>query len=298
MTCKKIIVHLSGGMGNQLFKYAAARNLALKNQSKLELDIYSGFRKDMFGRQFVLSQFNIEADIASRWDSYASVTGSIRRIITKAYSKSQNFQNRSYIIEEYPWFDERILAKVVKKSLYLHGFWQSEKYFKEIEDIIRFEFQIKNFFNTDIIDLSSKILSTNSICIHVRRFPELVNIRSQSAIAASMQLSKNYYLKGLNYLLPNLPDPHIFCFGDEPSWLTENINLKIPTTILKKNADYEDLWLMSQCKHFIIANSTFSWWGAWLSTFPEKVVVAPEPKTNKDFIPESWIKIKRGTEEI
>ena len=128
-----VIARVLGGLGNQLFIYAATRRLALTNNVPLKLDIISGFKWDSdFKRKYLLHQFNIQAEIASQWDSFVSPCGRIRRNFLRRINKTVSFKNRFYITEESKEFDTRILQLKVRNRVYLEGYWQSEKYFKDI----------------------------------------------------------------------------------------------------------------------------------------------------------------------
>jgi hypothetical protein len=129
--------------------------------------------------------------------------------------------------------------------------------------------------------------------------PSKTDAKSNPSISS---LSVEYYKKGIEIIAQKITDPVFYCFGDYPQWFVENIKIDYPITIINNNKeekDYEDLWLMSLCKHFIIANSTFSWWGAWLSNYHDKIVIVPDVNCyvnlsgvsifKQDVIPTGWL---------
>jgi hypothetical protein len=184
--------------------------------------------------------------------------------------------------------------------LFLEGYWQSEKYFKDIESIIRADLEIIPPTDEINLGLASKISTLDSVAIHFRDF-DFINHEGRKS-----NINMDYYKKSINYLSDLGPNVHYFVFSDNP-YLASNILFlpKDKVTYVSNNLGeenaYADLWLMSLCKHFIIANSTFSWWGAWLSKNPNKIVITPDVDLNLSnsvtawgfdgLIPEEWIKI-------
>jgi len=287
-----VIARLFGGLGNQLFIYAAARRMALANNVPLRLDVESGFKWDVvYKRKYLLHQFNIKTETASQWESCVSWVGRIRRYLLRRINKIIPFKNRFYITEESQNFDPGILRYKVRRKVYLEGYWQSEKYFKDIEDVIRKDFQIVTDFDSVTLSEAEMISKKNSVCIGVRRFQEETN-------PDRCQLSVQYYLKAIDMILQEVPDAHFFVFTEDPEWVLKNFKIRYPFALISHKEGneraYEDLWLMSLCKHFIISQGTYHWWGAWLGTNPDKKVIAPAPElvnTSEDYIPEDWTKI-------
>jgi hypothetical protein len=299
-----VVVRLKGGVGNQLFMYAAARRLSLHNNVPLKLDISSGFRHDYYQRDYRLNHFNIKAESASPYQSFHGSFGRVRRQILRMISRCYKFEQRPYLDEEFGEFDPRLLNLQVGGIIYLEGYWASERYFKDIEGIIRDELQIVTRHDAENLALAEKIHSTNSVCIHVRRLRGLPSKTDATLDPFNPALSVDYYKKGIEIIASKIANPVFYCFGDYPQWLVENIKVDYPLIVINHNKDekdYEDLWLMSLCKHFIIANSTFSWWGAWLSNHNDKIVMVPDtniyhnlPGINlfeQDAIPSGWLTI-------
>jgi glycosyltransferase involved in cell wall biosynthesis len=272
-----VIVKLYGGLGNQLFQYATARALAIRNDAMLKLDASSGFERDFYKRRYSLNCFNIPENFASPEEIAAS----------------------AYIREKHFHFDPEVCS--LRGDVYLDGYWQSEKYFKSIEEIIREELSIRRPLEGVSRRIADEMAATNSVCIHFRRLHGIsgsqVDVHGVNIHGAA---SLDYYYRCIEHLTQTVRDPYFFVFSDDPGWARDHLKLPYPTLLVTHNGpdkDYEDLRLMSLCKHHIIANSTFSWWGAWLNPARDKMVFVPEQWFNaaehntKDLIPESWVKV-------
>jgi hypothetical protein len=274
----KIIARVWGGLGNQLFMYAAAKRLALFNEVPFKLDIISGYLDDKFKRQCCLQHFNINEKIASPWESYASMWGHRRRKIERKINRHIPFHYKSYIRQDKS-FESRLLRLRVARRLYLHGYWQDERYFNDIEKLIRDSFMITTPHDDENIKWARRISESNAVCLHARR------------IKYKFALPPEYYDKAIKYLAQRISNPHFFCFSDYPEWIFKNLSIDYPFTVIdhnKEDRNYEDLWLMTKCKHFVVANSSFSWWGAWLNPDPDKIVIAPAAWGYDTAVPEGW----------
>jgi len=296
-----IIVQLLGGLGNQMFQYAAARKIAHDKNTTLKLDV-SCFKdyKCATERQYELSCFNIIESFASGEEVYhlkGAGADNISSKFFKVINKIKPQHKRSYIKEKHFHFDPKISN--VSDNIYLEGYWQSEKYFKEIEDIIRNEFKIKGSPDAKNAKKTEFISSSNlqSISVHIRRGDYITDSDTNSFHGIC---GLEYYQKAIDKLAGIIKNPHFFIFSDDPDWVKNNLILEYPATYVTENLgikDYEDLRLMSLCKHHIIANSSFSWWGAWLSENTDKIVIVPkkwfnDPNINTDdLIPASWKRI-------
>lgn len=291
-----VIVRLIGGLGNQLFGYAAARRLSLKNNAELVIDDVTGFKYDKkYRRQYQLHNFKIPCRKANARERLEPASR-IRRYLLREINKSLPFEQRRYIQQEGVDFDPRLLQVVPSKALYLEGYWQSEGYFKDVEDTIRQDLQIKPPYDSQNLSLAEEINARTSVAVHVRFFenPKTVSVNNASG---------DYYQRAVKEMEKRVPNAHYYLFSDQP----ENAKKAIPVshdrlTIVDHNKREElafaDLWLMTQCQNFIIANSTFSWWGAWLSEHFNKTVIVPGFEVRegvaswgfRGLIPEGWIK--------
>ncbi len=293
----KVIVRLIGGLGNQLFCYAAARRLALVNDAELVIDDVSGFSRDFaYERRYALEPFHISARKATPTERFEPL-GRYRRRLAKFVASGRQFLKRKYVAQEGIEFDPRLLEFKVEGTVYLDGYWQSERYFKDVEDVIREDLRIIPPGDRINREMSEKIRSSNAVGVHVRRFGKT----EVGGAASEYNLDSDYYSRAAQWITARVESPHFFMFSDDPDTARKLMN--IPEDVVtcvdhnrgEENA-YADLWLLTQCKHFIIANSTFSWWGAWLSLFNSKRVVAPALKTGgmaawgfKGLIPNKWL---------
>lgn len=300
MSEKKIIARVFGGIGNQLFIYAAARRLSLKTKSILVLDIITGFENDfLYKRNFQLNHFSIKCRYATDNEQLKPFS-KIRRFLLRYFNMILPVKYKTYLVQNGVYFDDRLLNITPSKYLYTEGYWQSEKYFKDIESILRKELKIIPPEDETNLNLASKIARHESVAIHFRFFDKVYQENNGNNI------SLNYYLKAISYIENINPNVHYFIFSDDPIAAYKVLNLpEDKVTYVSNNKgdenSYADLWLMTLCKHFIIANSTFSWWGAWLSNNPYKIVIAPEIILNlknsvtawgfDGLIPREWVKI-------
>ena len=193
-------------------------------------------------------------------------------------------------------FDPDILN--LSDGIYLDGSWQSEKYFADIEVVIRQEFTVKTPPTGKNKELAEQIASCESVSLHIRRGDYVFNSHTNQILGTC---DLDYYSRCVERLTQTVKNPHFFIFSDDHKWARNNLKLPYPMTLVNHNGadkNHEDLRLLSQCKHHIIANSTFSWWGAWLNQNPEKIVLAPkrwfksDDYNPKDLIPVKWTKVQ------
>ena len=291
-----IIVELFGGLGNQMFQYAAGRRLAHFRKTELKLNI-SEF-ESYNSRSYSLNIFNLQEEKFATLVEISRLLYGKRSLLKRAISKIQHMRPKllsTYIKERYFSFDPAILN--LPDGIYLDGYWQSEKYFKDIEEIIRREFTIKVPQTGNNKELSKIIQSCESVSIHIRR-GDYISDSDVNKKHGECELS--YYFNCIQMINGKIKKPTFFVFSDDCKWVHENFRLNYPMVIVDQNDSehaYEDMRLMSQCKHNIIANSTFSWWAAWLNPNPDKMVFSPrkwfktEELDDRDLIPETWLKI-------
>lgn len=287
-----IVVRLMGGLGNQLFQYAAGRHLAHLNNVELFVDtsfLQTSIENTTL-RNYELGAFNVECKIADEkmlHDFHGCDFSTKERILTKLIS----FGNKNkYKFDEYG-FDEHLLE--LKGNYYIRGYFQSEKYFKNIADIIRKELSIKDEFMPNDSALIQQIKNTNSISVHIRRGDY---IRNLSSMEAHGLCSKDFYTKSIEFIKRELGnDLHFYLFTDNAAWVEKEMHWEINCTLIENKTTVEDFYLMSLCKHNIIANSTFSWWAAWLNENPDKKVIVPKHWLNNvlsesvELVPKNWI---------
>ncbi len=280
MVKKAIIARVFGGLGNQLFIYATARALALRNNVPLVLDATSGFKWDKtYNRIFLLDKFNIQADILPTEQCMVSLPGRLKRFLCRSVNRYLPFSRRSYLTESYPnAYDPRLLSFQIKDQTWLDGYWQDERYFIDSRSQLLNELTLACQLSLETKELGEKIRQKqSSICLHIRSYSE-----KPGDEAGKGALSIDYYSKGIEKINTEVQNPYFFIFTDDPEWVaSRNLSFNFPFTLVTHNkakgnsGAVEDLWLMSQCKHHVIANSTFNWWGAWLSNNPDKIVITP-----------------------
>ncbi len=290
-----IITKLIGGIGNQMFQYAAARRLAHIHQTDLKLDItsYASYKL----RKFELDNFNITAQTATKKEieKFIKIPKNIFEKIVFNLIPSVQKRSRFYYEEKFYHFDPNVFT--LPDNVYLSGYFQSEKYFIDIEDIIREELIVKHRPDRKNQDFLKQIGSTNSVGVHIRRgdFAADSDTKSLHGLYGS-----DYFQKAVVVISSKIPHPYFYIFSDDIDWAKNNFKIEYPITFIDNNIDkkdYEDLRLMSSCKHNIIVNSTFGWWGAWLNKNKSKIIITPKnwyehgPTDTYDLIPEAWIKI-------
>lgn len=291
-----IIVKLMGGMGNQMFQYAAARYLAWRHNTVLKLDIsfLEGDQQGNTTRKFELDHFSITAEKTSRWENVAMSgrgRSGLETVIARVIQKVAGYSGYR---EKWYHFDPSLL--MLPDNVYLEGYWQTERYFTEISNIIRKEFTVNTPLTGKNQELSDEIRAVNAVAMHIRRGDYVTN---EKISAKHCVCDLEYYLRAEDRIAQAVEDPCFYLFSDDPEWVADNLKLNHPVRYVSNNISLacEDLRLMSLCKYHVIANSSFSWWGAWLSVSPDKLVIAPvrwfnDPSINTgDLIPRNWVRL-------
>lgn len=289
-----IIVQLTGGLGNQLFQYAMGRMLALKHNTQLKLDI--SFFETYEWHEYSLAPFLLEAVVASKAEVHDMVKKNNRYC---ERLKQRIFKTQPIVINEKSLeFNSSYLQ--IRNNRYLIGYWQSEKYFINIESFLRKELMIKIEPSAINLQILKEIKTNNqSVSLHIRR-GNYVNVESVNKVHGTTKL--NYYYEAIKTIAKICEQPVFYIFSDDINWAKENLKLSYKHVYIDHNSakkDYEDLRLMNACKHNILANSTFSWWGAWLNVNKEKIIIAPrewfaDPEKNKEsesIIPKTWVRL-------
>lgn len=291
-----IVSHLIGGLGNQMFQYAAGRSTALTLGVDLRLHVadYAGYGLHqgfelgrIFNSSFMLIS-NDELHAALGWRSGLYC----RRMLRYRYFAA--FRGRRFVVEPFLQFWPEI--RDVQDNSYLVGYWQSEKYFSNIQSVIRSDFVFKEELSAKNAAIATKIQQCNAISLHVRRGDYVSDAKTNAMLGLC---SLKYYSNAVRYIAERVESPEFFVFSDDIAWVKENLDIGHPCEYVDHNTgleSYNDMRLMSMCTHHIIANSSFSWWGAWLNPNTEKIVVAPEKwfasgSLNEDLLPESWVRL-------
>ncbi|MBQ8250779.1 MAG: alpha-1,2-fucosyltransferase [Alphaproteobacteria bacterium] len=260
----EVVVNLYGGLGNNMFQYATAFSYAKKHNKILK----------------------------------------VRRTTPRIFNSFLIPEN--IILEENPKYQKAFFERGSKQNFeqvmgddsfqYLDGYFQNEAFFKEYREDILNEFKLKKELNSVNKNLAKKMNETNSVAVHIRRGDYLRHFKNDV-------LSNHYYLLAMDYIASKVDNPFFYIFSDDVKWVKNNLKVKYNHMVVENNRRGDavfDMYLMSLCKHNIIANSTFSWWGAWLNQNKDKIVIAPRVwlsrkkayEDTKNVIPNNWIRIK------
>ncbi|WP_412050990.1 alpha-1,2-fucosyltransferase [Hoeflea sp. Naph1] len=285
----RVISRLHGGLGNQLFQYAAGRAAALRTGSELLLDTRQYTAKSPF--QYDLGNFSIQARVATGDELPPAKTRPLAYVWWRKFGRSPRF-----IREQGLAYNERI--GTIAGECYLHGYFQSQRYFDDIVPTLWNDLSFREAISGDNASMAERIQGMPSVSVHIRRGDYITSAKAQ-AVHGSTDLA--YYERALAEVRSRSgKDPVVYLFSNDPDWVRDNIKLDaelVPVAINDGRTAHEDLRLMSLCDHNIIANSTFSWWGAWLNPSHEKIVIAPsqwfaDPKlSNPDITPSGWLRL-------
>ena len=284
------IVRIHGGLGNQLFQYAYAlylKKILSLNDVFFERLKYTGeIDRPLSISKFNLTSFNLISSDFSRFNNSK---------MNKIYNVIFNY-NR-YFFEGGNKLSSSFLPRFIpNERVFLDGYWQKFWVVNEVEEILRGELIIKTSVSSKLADTERLIMEqSNSVSLHIRKTDYVSTKRNKSVFA---NCSVNYYTKAIEYMLNNVgKDISIFIFSDDFNWVKKYLNVNSNHYLIEGNSDIEDLYLMSLCNHNITANSTFSWWGAWLNTNKFKIVTTPitwflNGMSEIDLVPPDWIRIQ------
>jgi len=299
-----VTVFLRGGLGNQMFQYAAGLELAKKRNEDLFLDevfLDDRFpRKEFTYRVFDLDIFSIEPrlTILSKISKKFPIPG-FWFVLDFFFIYARRLLGMTYFLKEGDKRSPENFSFKDRGNVVMWGFWQSQKYFNDVENEVRAAFKCRNPLEGEAAVLGKQIAASSSVAIHVRRGDYL--LAKYAKLYAGTDLS--YYDRAVEYILGKIESPYFFVFSDDIAWCKENLKLPARATVTYVDASSSGpkasyhLELMSLCRHNIIANSTFSWWGAWLNANPKKIVIAPKhwyvgnEAGSHEIIPEDWIKL-------
>lgn len=288
-----IIVELRGGLGNQLFQFAYGFHLANKRKTRLLLDTSHFINHPL--RNFELDKLGLSKYVGNQ-EEIKAIKKYVdpRRLHNKICNLVLPYYRHSLVRERAYHFDPNLLK--VRKNVYLSGFWQSEKYFSDdaerLLEAIRFE-QVNH-----LAPIKEQIVSSHSVGVHIRRG----DYASDPQVKALHGLvPMEYYERAIEFLRNEIPDLSIFVVTDDPAWVTDNFKVGSFEVLSGKHTrdSVDDLYLFSLCQYNVTANSSFSWWGAWLNQNKNKKVICPknwfaayaDKFDTKDLIPDSWIKM-------
>lgn len=295
------MISIFGGLGNQMFQYACGKSVATKLGVELKLDVSHlidrTLRKDFTYREYELDVFNIKEEIATPEEvrQYIPNLWNSNELIKQLFKLKRILLGKALYRERIKFkYDKEIDS--LKDNTYIYGYFQTEKYFENIKNELLQSFRLTNELNLNNSSLLAKIKSENAVSIHVRRGDydkspfELLDIQ-------------DYYRNAIELIQKNVESPFFYIFTNDYAWAEENFEpINIKKSIVNINSESQsflDMILMSNCKHNICANSSFSWWGAWLNVTPNKIVIVPLKwfknlelnESTYDLIPSNWIKM-------
>lgn len=271
---KIVVVKLAGGLGNQLFTYCAARRLAYVNKATLVIDNISGFKYDKkYNRSYMLHFFQLSHRFTNFFERIPNY-----RFFNKAlllFNKRLKFENRFILYQDNINFDKRLVnLRLRYKYTYIQDLWQSENYFLDIDALIRRDLRHRIGLNSECRITYQNIISNNSVAVHVRFF--------ESSLNSTFTLNELYYLNAIDRVMQRQSNPKFYFFSDIPDLLyklIDNLGIRnfeiINFSDLHLTKDIVEFYLMQNCKHHIISNSTFSWWAAWLGKNNDQMVISP-----------------------
>lgn len=297
-TCQMIVIRFLGGLGNQLFQYALGRHLSLIHDRPLRFDI-SGYtatkpNAKLGIRVFGLDAFSVGGQVATAQELQpfqAYRRRGARGCLARLANSSTPLRFRLCIVErkaDFWRFRRSVLTSAVAGTVLIQGYWQTEKYFEKIAETIRNDLRLKLPAEGLNAEMLSTIEAVDSVSVHVRHGDNATSIAKDYGV-----LPIAYYQRAIGLIKKRVAKAHFFVFSDDLDWAKENLTLSGPTTFVVHNGDeknYEDLRLMAACRHHILGNSTFSWWGAWLGTKNHQIVYAPADvnRDYRDHYPPSW----------
>ncbi len=290
-----VVARIEGGLGNQLFQYAAAISLADRLGAPLGLDLRAlasngdrPFQLNLYKTRFrILSSEELDLLPEPRPNRWRRLSADLRRSIG-ASRKLLPFWPEGFEFD--PRFEK------ISCPVYLVGYWQSERYFHGHRAALLHDLQLLNAPVTPHPMLRN-IRASNSVALHIRRGDYVTNA---SAAQFHGLCDLAYYHDALELMRQRLESPEIFVFSDDLDWAREHLQTTLPMHFVEGHAPeqgYLDLELMRQCRHHVIANSSFSWWGAWLAESTSQIVCAPKrwfaaPDVNTDdVVPLGWIRL-------
>lgn len=296
---RKVVVQFKGGLGNQLFQYALGRHLALRLEAELIFDCSLLENRVAISnftfRSFDLANFTVIGRVATSKDiPLYPKDVSLRSLFAHIWQTLKLLgKGFKYVREDRFQFNSAVFNRISSK-IYVSGYWQSYHYFDAIASILKNEIRLQGPVPKAVYDMQNEIISTTSVGLHIRR-GDFLHVSLHQAINA------DYLPKAIAYISQIIKKPYFFIFSDDIIWCRSNIKLNFPVVFVDEhlsgpNGIYH-FHLMTQCKHFITANSTFSWWAAWLSDqCSDKIVITPnhwfsDSRSIEDLIPPGWIRL-------
>jgi hypothetical protein len=288
-----LVVRLEGGLANRMFQYALFIHLKKKRKDVFvdESSFQPSWSFEKISLKDTFPQINCpEIDLSKFW-----LETKQNKIVKLLRNIAESFGGKYFYQKDFIFYDQLLEDQPLER--YYRGYWQSEKYFSDVFDEVKAAFTFDNFDEQRNIDVADNMQNENSIAIHVRKGKDY----SRNGGITYGTCPKEYYTKAIDYMMQKVANPVFYVFTDNPKWVKDNITgIKyqlVDWNPVSGKKNYRDIQLMSCCKHNIIANSSFSWWGAWLNGNPDKIVIGPKQWFNPlskiskfgDIICDSWI---------
>ena len=283
-----VITRLAGGLGNQLFMYAFGKAIAERNNVPLKLDITGGFHRDRtYQRRYLLDHILPPEQLASRRESRMFPLGRQLRSLDRKLNSLLPLERRYFIKERTLAFDPDIYKLKIVRPTVFNGVWQSPRYFDNLDmtALVGFPEELISPLTGEL----AAIRNANAVCLAIRRYEEIPK-------PGIRILERDYYRKAMARIEELVDRPHFFVFAQDMDWARNNIASTHPVTFATAKGPDEgviqDLYLMTQCRHYILSNSSLHWWAAWLGTTREMKLIAPASGwPNTDLPGKDWIKL-------
>lgn len=279
-----ITTNIYGGLGNQMFQYASGKSISIKNNTELSID--KNLFKNYKVHDFLLDKLNVQYVISNNFNLRNTlISNNYTRAFLSKLNRFKIFQFSLLFEREQFSYNKNIDSM---KYNYMFGYWQSVDYFKNIRKELLIDFSLKEKLDTVNERLIEKILISNSVSLHVRRGDYL---KTKAATNGHGLCSLEYYNDAIKYISERVSSPHFYVFSDDINWVKKSLKSPFPITFINNNFKNpeKDLILIKNCKHNITANSSFSWWGAWLNENSDKIVIMPSKWMNNMQTPNGLI---------
>jgi hypothetical protein len=290
------IIKIKGGLGNQMFQFAFYLSVKNKYQNDIVKIDTSFYDNNKAHNGYELKKiFSVNADYAVKKE-IEKLTNSRNNFITKVIRKLFGGRKTDYIEKNFLY--DKTVYSFNNKDKYFDGYWQNPKYFSDIKNIINSYFVFDKNLKDENYKILRDIIEQNSVSLHIRRGDYINNFKAKNLHGGICTLK--YYHKAISVVKEYMENPYFFVFSDDIDWVKNNLEIDNNVKYIDWNRgsdSYRDMQLMSNCKHNIIANSSFSWWGTWLNENRNKIVISPNKWFNNReidndvMIMDNWIKI-------
>lgn len=286
-----VIARLAGGLGNQMFMYAFNVAMAERNGVPLKLDTVGGFRGDRtYQRKHLLDYLLPPVPPASRWESRRFPLGHTLRKLDRKINARLPLGRRYYVQERSLRFDPEIKNLKIVRPTVFNGYWQAPQYFDDLDPPISERIRFPEALTSAIQAEADTIRAAeNAVCLAIRRYEEVPRPKHHI-------LQLDYFQQAMARIEQAIENPHYFVFAQDMDWARSNIRSRHPVTFASEKDRHtgviQDLYLMTQCRNYILSNSSLHWWAAWLNSSTDKTVIVPDKGwPNTDMLSATWIQL-------